>query len=655
MQKSPRPLRFTVLGPVRAWRGDREIHLGSPQSRTLIALLLAHGGEVMSLAHLVDAMWGAAPPNTAVNAVHRNVGLLRRLIEPALPVRDPGSWLIRSAGGYRLAVGPESLDLLRLRALAEQGRREAKPHLFREALDLWQGTVADGIDALVRNDTVFTALDQELTALAREAADLALATGDAELLLGAVRRAADQAPFDEALHARLIRLWAATGHQAGALATYERLRVRLGEELGITPGVEATDARDAVLRPARAARIPAQLPADLPVFAARDAELALLDGLADLAGPVAVTGMPGVGKTTLAVHWAHRVAGRFPGGQLYLNLRGFDRERRPLTSGEALAALLDGLGVSGRDVPETVDARAALYRTLLAGRRMLVVLDDARDAGQVRPLLPGGGGCLVIVTGRAEPIGLAVHGAPVIRVPPLSPLGSRRMLERRLGPARLSADPVATGEIVAYCGGLPLALAIVAARAQHGPAAPLRVLAAELRAGRLDALSAPGLADDVRASFALSVSSLTEHAAEAFARLGHESAEVGLSSAASELSAAGMLIEIGPGRFRMHELLRLFARETAARETAAQETTARETAVRETPARETTARETAARETTPSGTAAPETAAREAAAPRTRPASRQNPRQLPAHTLPTAPRLTSPISDLDPTSEALPL
>ncbi len=588
---SDRPVRFTVLGPVRAWRGDQEISLGSPQSRTLLALLLAHGGEVMSLAHIVDAMWGTEPPQTAVNAVHRNVGLLRRLIEPGLSVRDPGSKLFRSAGGYRLAVEPETLDLLRFRRLVEQARRQTQPGLFLQALTLWQGPVAEGVDPIARHDAVFTTIEQELTAVAREAADVALAAGQADLLRGAVQRAADRAPFDEALHARLIRLWAATGHQAGALSTFEGLRLRLREELGIAPGTEATAARDAVLGQAPTARIPAQLPAALAVFAGRDDELARLDGLGDATGPVAVTGMPGVGKTALAVHWAHRVAPRFADGQLYLDLYGFDRDRGPLPPGEALAALLGALGVNRADVPDEVDARAALYRTLLTGRRMLVLLDNAADGDQVRLLLPGGTGCLVIVTSRVEPIGLAAaHGAAVIRVPPLSPLGSRRMLERRLGAARLSTDPAAVAEIVAYCGGLPLALAIVAARAQHSPALSLPMLAAELGgAGRLDALSAPGLATDVRTSFALSLRSLSDSAVRAFARLCHGVPGRPDRPVLAELTAAGLLTEPRPGRYRMHELLKVYARQHL------------------------------------------------------------------AHTLPTMPRLASSISDIGPTSEALPL
>jgi DNA-binding SARP family transcriptional activator len=242
-------VRFIVLGPVRAWRGEHELSLGTPQSRTLLALLLAHGGEVVSLPHIVDAMWGTEPPRTAVNSVQRNVGLLRRLIEPGLTVREPGGWLIRSAGGYRLDVDPDSLDLLHFRELVEKARAGDEPGLYLEALNLWQGVVADGIDPTTRADTVFTSLDQELTAVAREAADVALAAGEADRLRRPVSLAADRAPYDEPLHARLIRLCAGSGQRAGALTVYERLRRRLADELGITPGPEVTAARDAVLHP----------------------------------------------------------------------------------------------------------------------------------------------------------------------------------------------------------------------------------------------------------------------------------------------------------------------------------------------------------------------------------------------------------------------
>ncbi|MFC7529266.1 BTAD domain-containing putative transcriptional regulator [Actinoplanes sp. GCM10030250] len=246
-----RDVWFTVLGPVRAWTGDREVDLGAPQARALLALLLAHGGQAVSLARLVDAMWGEDPPRTAVNAIHRNVGLLRRMIEPELPARHPGGWLVRAAGGYRLDVDGESLDLLRFRRLVRQARQPGSPDpvgLYRRALRLWDGAGGDGIDAQVRGDAVFTRLDQELSTVAREAADTALAFGAAGELADVVELVAGRAPFDEPLHARLIRLLSAAGQRARALGAYQALRVRLDEELGISPGPEVVAAHRTALQ-----------------------------------------------------------------------------------------------------------------------------------------------------------------------------------------------------------------------------------------------------------------------------------------------------------------------------------------------------------------------------------------------------------------------
>ncbi|WP_436535003.1 AfsR/SARP family transcriptional regulator [Actinoplanes sp. HUAS TT8] len=242
---------FTVLGPVRAFSNDREIDLGAPQARALLALLLAHGGQAVSLSHLVDTMWGEDPPRTAVNAIHRNVGLLRRMIEPELPARHAGGWLVRASGGYRLDVDGDSSDLLRFRSLVREARATGpgSARLYRRALHLWAGSGGEGLDPQVRADTVFTRLDQELSAVARDAADAALTYGGAELLADVVEQVAERAPYDEPLHERLIRLLSAAGQQARALQAYQRLRGRLADELGIAPGPDVAAARDAVLRP----------------------------------------------------------------------------------------------------------------------------------------------------------------------------------------------------------------------------------------------------------------------------------------------------------------------------------------------------------------------------------------------------------------------
>jgi len=232
---------FQVLGPVRVWRDDAEVDLGAPQQRTLLALLLVRAGHPVGLAEIVDVLWGEHPPASAVNAVHRGVGLLRRALEPGLTARDTGRWLVRAAGGYRLDVDAGTFDLLRFRLLTEQGRRA-------EALDLWPAPVASTIAHEVRVHPVFTALDREYEAAVRAAVDDALAAGEPRAVLRAVEQAADRAPLDESLQARLILVLAGTGQRAAALVRYEKVRARLAEELGIDPGTELAQARDQVLR-----------------------------------------------------------------------------------------------------------------------------------------------------------------------------------------------------------------------------------------------------------------------------------------------------------------------------------------------------------------------------------------------------------------------
>jgi tetratricopeptide (TPR) repeat protein/transcriptional regulator with XRE-family HTH domain len=370
----------------------------------------------------------------------------------------------------------------------------------------------------------------------------------------------------------------------------------MARELGTEPGTElselhrrilAADARQAV--PAAAAgTVPRQLPAAGGHFAGRAAELALLDGLLDEAsreapGAVvisAVGGAAGVGKTTLAVHWAHRAAHRFGDGQLYVNLRGFGPSGSPVTPGEAIRGFLDALGVPPERVPRDPQSRSGLYRSLLAGRRMLIVLDNARDEQQVRPLLPAGPRCLVIVTSRSQLSGLAAaDGARLLPLDVLSPAEARQLLAARLG-RRAEAEPDAAGEIARLCAGLPLALAIAAACAAARPRLPLAGLAAMLSdaRGRLDALDTGDPAMNVRTVFSWSVRQLSPVAARMFALLGlHPGPDCTAPAAASlaaiplpeaaralrQLATASLLTEHRPGRYAFHDLLRAYAAERA--------------------------------------------------------------------------------------------
>jgi tetratricopeptide (TPR) repeat protein/transcriptional regulator with XRE-family HTH domain len=334
--------------------------------------------------------------------------------------------------------------------------------------------------------------------------------------------------------------------------------------------------------------VPRQLPAAVAHFAGRAAELKTLDRLLEKAGPggtvviSAIGGTAGVGKTALAVHWAHHVAGKFPDGQLYVNLRGFDRSGQPVTPAEAIRGFLDALRVPGEVIPVGLEAQAGLYRSLVAGKRMLVVLDNARDPAQVRPLLPGSPESLVVVTSRSQLIGLvAAEAAVPISLDVLTVAEARELMDGRLGSERAAGEPEAVTDLIELCASLPLALAVAAARAASSPALPLAVLAAELREARerLDLLATGDPATDVQAVFSWSYQNLDGATARMFRLLGlHAGPDISLAATASlagiavtdarttlkELAKAHLLAEHVPGRFAFHDLLRAYAVQLAA-------------------------------------------------------------------------------------------
>jgi transcriptional regulator with XRE-family HTH domain/tetratricopeptide (TPR) repeat protein len=350
---------------------------------------------------------------------------------------------------------------------------------------------------------------------------------------------------------------------------------------------------DAALETGRSAgvTVPRQLPTRVPHFAGRAGELALLDGVLDEAaadraagatGVVisAIGGTAGVGKTALALHWAHRVAHRFPDGQLYANLRGFDAgDGRPADPCDVLRGFLDALGVHPERLPADVEGLAARYRSVVAGRRMLVLLDNAADVGQVRPLLPASPESLVIVTSRRELAALAAHeGARLLQLDVLSELEANELLVARLGKERAAQEPWAVTELAALCARLPLALSVVVARAAAAPRAPLSSLAAELTelGGRLDALDVGDPAASVRTVLSLSYRYLREPSARLFRLLGlHPGPDISAAAAASlagvplpqaraalrDLLRASLLMEVAPGRYAFHDLLRAYAAE----------------------------------------------------------------------------------------------
>ncbi|MGW4597513.1 BTAD domain-containing putative transcriptional regulator [Streptomyces sp. NPDC004457] len=591
---------------MRASRGDTEIDLGPPKRLALLALLLLRAPGPLTVGEAVDILWDDEPPASAVNVVHRHIGALRRTLEPELRSRTHATHLVRAADGYRLLVDTSTSDLLHfrdLRAQAQLALRSGAParaaQHFMEALRLWRGpTVAAG--TRVARHPVFTSVGHEFVATVKEAADAVLTAEPAltEEVLTMLRRAVESHPFDEALHCRIIAALAASGRQAAALEQFEHIRRGLADELGVEPGPELRAAQQHLLqrriaagtehpapRPEGVAR-PAQLPADCLSFAGREQALGQCLELLPLQGEsrpptmtAAVCGMAGVGKTTLAVHWGHLVADHFPDGQIYVDLQGHHPSQGPLEPGAAIAEVLEALGVQHHQSYPSAAALGSAYRSALAGRRLLLLLDDAVDCEQVRPLLPATPGCLAIVTSRRRLEGLAVtDNARIITLDPMTRQEGLELLDRRLGTDRTRAERAAAEELVELCGGLPLALAVVGARALTQPRFPLASLTAGLRdtADSLDALSSRDARTSTRDAFHRSYDALGSSAARLFRLLGlHPSRDIALPAAASmagtdlrrtrqdvaELMDHHLLVELVAGRYTCHELLRAYAAE----------------------------------------------------------------------------------------------
>jgi DNA-binding SARP family transcriptional activator len=562
----PVDVRFSLLGPVRAWRGPAEVDLGPNQQRAIVALLLVRANQLVATDDLIELLWERNPPGSAINAIHKYIGAIRRLLEPDLKARTSGRWLTRQGGAYRLAADESTSDLIAFRRMVK-GARSARAgdrpadalDLLMAALGLRRGACSEGPERYGPHRDYFTAVDQEYATAVAEAADAALACAQPLRILPLLRQVASDEPLNESLQARLMLLLAATGQQALALSHYQAVRVRLSDELGVAPGTEMCTALGKVLRQElpmagagtqaeiasapgsvrlpdpQAARIcsppgvpsplvpPAQLPADLPMFAGREPELSQVSKMlspgseSPLVAICAIDGMAGIGKTTFAIHLAHHLAKHFEDGQLYLNLHGFDSSASATPPADALGTLLCSLGLPAGHVPHDLDARAGLYRSVLAGKHVLIVLDNA-------------------------------------------------------------AEPEAVEEIIHLCGRLPLALAIVAARAAAHPDFTLASIATDLRRtrGRLDAFGTAGVAADVRTVFSWSYRHLTPQACRLFRLLSLQpAADITFAASASllgdapetanrlmaELTSTALITEHQPGRYAFHELTRAYAAE----------------------------------------------------------------------------------------------
>ncbi|HEX2773546.1 MAG TPA: BTAD domain-containing putative transcriptional regulator, partial [Micromonosporaceae bacterium] len=525
-------MEFRVLGPFEVRAGGRLIDVGPVRQRRILAALLLHANHAVSLSRLVEVAWDDDPPATARRQVQNRVAALRRVLTPA------GGSIDAHGSGYLLRVEPGALDAVAFDKLAERGHAASDPKLLREALLLWRGPALSGLGGTVL-DREATGLEERRLAVLEECLELELAEGRHSQIVAELRTPIAEHPLRERFVALLMVALYRCGRQAEALAAYGELAGRLADELGIDPGPELRRLHEAVLReesslaaptpPVRVASgavTPAQLPADVSGFTGRMADVARLDrllsdGQIERAVVIsAISGTAGVGKTALAVHWAHLVRDKFGDGQLYLNLRGHARDA-PLPPIDAVTSLLRGLGVAPERIPPELDDAAALYRTLLADRRVLVLLDDAANAEQVRPLLPGGSANLVLITSRDTLAGLVARdGARRITLTTLDQDEAYALLARTLGPERVAAQPAATAELARLCAYLPLALRIAAANIADE--ASIGEYAAQLADGnRLAALAIAG--DDqaaVRSVFDLSYQTLSEPVRRTFRLLG---------------------------------------------------------------------------------------------------------------------------------------
>jgi DNA-binding SARP family transcriptional activator len=607
--------RFGLLGPLLVEDGAGQVVVVSAaRQRILLAALLLRANATVSIEKLADALWGACPPSNATPVVRTYVMRLRRTLG------DIGSRIVSQPSGYLLRVqNPAEFDVPEVELLLQAGREAAEAGQWSQAseslstaLSSWRSApLADVFSDSLRNAELprLAELRLRLTE-ARIEADLHLGRhGDLIAELGALTA---EHPLRERFRAQFMLACYRSGRQAEALEAYREARATLIGELGVEPTPElrdlherilAADSRLAVADPGQVSvrtrlsdlprseperPVPRQLPATVRHFVGRAAELTELTGLAResaaAAGTVAISvisGTAGIGKTALALHWAHREASRFSDGQLYVNLRGFDPSGTPVTPAEAIRGFLDALDVPAERIPVSPTALCGLYRSLLADRRMLILLDNACDERQVRPLLPASPGCLVLVTSRSQLTGLAAaDGAHLLTLDVLAVEDARELLARRLGAARVAAEQEAAADLSALCALLPLALNAMAARAAARPAVGLGALADELRdaRGRLDALAAPDADTDVRAVFSWSYRALSSQAAALFRLISlHPCREIGVAAAASlaavppdqartllrQLTSAHLLAEPVPGRFACHDLLRIFAAEQA--------------------------------------------------------------------------------------------
>ncbi|MFI6272821.1 AfsR/SARP family transcriptional regulator [Micromonospora zamorensis] len=606
---------FAILGPLEVRVGEDALVLGGVRNQSILAALLLGANRVVSVERLVEAAWGDTPPGSARAQVQNRVGSLRRL----LWTRHPGGELIATiASGYRLSLGDWDFDLhqfdemvARADVLMSAGRLTEASSALSAALGLWRGPVLEGLHTPPLQGAAVAVEERRLNTLERRI-QLDLDLGRHARLVPELTALSAEHPYRETMHALLMLALYGSGRQAEALHTYHRVRKMLAEQVAVDPGEQLRMLHEAMLRgeyvptlaltagaalpsTSASAIVPRELPADTAAFTGRQSELLELDRL--LPDPTrsdtpvvvaAAVGSAGVGKTALAVRWAHRTAHRFPDGQLYIDLRGY-APAPPMRPIEALGVLLCSLGVRPERVPLDVAGATAMYRSLLSGRRVLVVLDNARSAEEVRPLLPGGPGGLVLVTSRDRLTGLAARdGAHRLSLSVFTPDEAGTLLARLLGGDRVRNEPDAAVELAKACGYLPLALCIAVAKLAYRADRRIADLMTELRTpNKLAALAAD---DDhetgVRGSFDLSYETVSPAAQHLFRLLGFTPGDDFSTTTAaalyggglaevqrllSQLAAAHLIEEHAVGRFALHGLLRQYASDRATAQLSASE------------------------------------------------------------------------------------
>ncbi|HWO68536.1 MAG TPA: BTAD domain-containing putative transcriptional regulator, partial [Umezawaea sp.] len=510
-------MEFVLLGGIAVLVEGAPLDLGPARRRCVLAALAVDAGRVVSVDRLIDRVWGENPPRRARVTVLNYLSRLRLLFASA----GAGvAIVVRRPGGYSLQVERSAIDLLRFQDLCARARAVDDGEavvLLRQALELWRGEALTGVHGdwaeAERDRSHRQRLDTEC-----DLTDVLLRLGHGEDLVASLTARATRSPLDERVAGQLVLALHRAGRTADALAHYRQVRDRLVDHLGTEPGTALRDLHqrildgDPALTPPPAAitgtaaeaeaPVPRQLPAPPRWFTGRGIELARLDqaltvepaegiaaagtgsGTRSVATVVisAIGGAGGIGKTWLALTWAHQHAEQFPDGQLFVDLHGFSPTQEPMVPEAAVRGFLDALGVDSGRIPTDLDAQAALYRSLVAGRRMLIVLDNAATADQVVPLLPGTPACTVLVTGRTRLASLIDrHGARHLRLDVLPRDEARALLTARLGADRVSAEPDAVDELVELCRGYPLALSITARHAATHPSVPLAEVAVELR------------------------------------------------------------------------------------------------------------------------------------------------------------------------------